>query len=163
MTSPAHKPDLRQIGASAFTEVLDTLLSLPATFQESANDPAAVLEEISSSVSLAGERLSGRVHLRLPQAFVAYAVKRLAGLEEETENSVALQNDATGELANMVAGRVASQLAAHGYPCQLHPPSVSRGTSSAPKSQPGVACVRTDLTCAGHGLSLEIQCRYADS
>jgi CheY-specific phosphatase CheX len=164
MTAASHQPDLRRIGASAFTEVLGTLLSLSATVQESADDRpgSAAPDEISSSVLLTGQRLSGSVHLRLPQAFVAYAVRRLTGLDVDAGNANELQDDAAGELANMVAGRVASQLAADGYPCKLGTPSVSHSARLATKNQNGVAQGRTDLLCEGHWLSLEIQCCYAD-
>jgi CheY-specific phosphatase CheX len=162
MTPASVKPDLHRIGASAFTEVLDTLLSVPATVRESADDRPAAPDEISSSVLLTSQRLSGSVHLRLPQAFVAYAVRRLAGLNDDAENTKELQDDAAGELANMVAGRVAAKLAADGYPCQLHTPSVSRGARSATKYQDSAAHGRIDLICEGHLLSLGIQCCYAE-
>jgi CheY-specific phosphatase CheX len=162
MTSASNKSDLRRIGESAFTEVLDTLLSLPATVRESADDRPVAPDEIDSSVLLAGERLSGSVRLRLPQAFVAYAVRRLAGLEDDAENTVELQHDAAGELANMVAGRVAAKLAVNGYPCKLHTPSVSSAARLTTKKQAGVAYGVTDLICEGHWLSLEIECCYRD-
>lgn len=158
----SKNPDLRRIGESAFTEVLDTLLSLPATIRDSASDRPAAPDEISSSVLLTGERLSGSVHLRLPQAFVAHAVRRLAGLDDGAENTRELQDDAAGEIANMVAGRVAARLAAASYPCKLHTPAVSRGARLATKNQNGLVQGRTDLICEGHWLSLEIQCCYAD-
>jgi CheY-specific phosphatase CheX len=161
MTPASNRPDLRRIGAGAFTEVLDTLLSLPSV-RESADDRPAAPDQISSSVLLTGQRLSGNVHLRLPLAFVAYAVRRLTGLDEDAENANELQDDAAGELANMVAGRVASQLAADGYSCKLGTPSVSRDAHIATQNQNGVAHERTDLICEGHRLSLEIQCCYAD-
>ena len=162
MTPASIKPDLRRIGASAFTEVLDTLLSLPVIVRESANGRPVAPDEISSSVLLTGQRLSGSVHLRLPQAFVAYAVRRLAGLDDDAENTKELQDDAAGELANMVAGRVAAKLAADGYPCKLHTPTMSRSASLPAQDQNGPAHGRTDLICEGHWLSLEIQCCYAD-
>jgi CheY-specific phosphatase CheX len=164
MTPAAHKPDLRRIGESAFTEVLGTLLSLPATVRESATDRpvSAAPDEISSSVLLTGQGLSGSVQLRLPQAFVAHAVRRLTGLDGDAGNANELQDDAAGELANMVAGRVASQLAVDGYSCKLGTPSVSRGARLTTESRNGVAHGRTDLICDGHWLSLEIQCCYAD-
>ena len=163
MTPAPHQPDLRRIGASAFTEVLGTLLSLSATVQESADDRpvSAAPDEISSSVLLTGQRLSGSVRLGLPQAFVAYAVRRLTGLDVDAGNANELQDDAAGELANMVAGRVAAQLAADGFPCSLGTPSVSRGARLPIEIQPGVDHGRTDLICEGHSLSLELQCRFA--
>jgi len=164
MTPASKKPDLRRIGECAFAEGLGTLLSLSATVRESADDRpvSAAPDEISSSVLLSGQRLSGSVHLRLPQAFVAYAVRRLTGLDSDAGNANELQDDAAGELANMVAGRVASELAADGYHCKLDTPSFSRGARVAAKNENGVACGRTELICEGHWLSLEIQCCYAD-
>ena len=164
MTPASEQPDLRRIGESAFMEVLDTLLMLSATVRESANDRpvSAAPDEISSSVVLTGQRISGSVHLRLPTAFVAYAVRRLTGLDGDAGNASELQDDAAGELTNMVAGRVASQLAAHAYPCKLGTPSVSRGARSATKNKNDLAQGRADLICEGHWLSLEIQCCYAD-
>ena len=76
-------------------------------------------------------------------------------------NANELQDDTAGELANMVAGRVAARLAADGYPCTLGTPSVSRSARLPIETQPGVDHGRTDLICEGHWLSLEIQCRYA--
>lgn len=165
MIPDSKRPDLRHIGESAFTKVLGTLLSLSSTIRESANDRpvGAVPDEIRSSVLLTGQRLSGSVRLQLPQAFVAYAVRRLAGLDDDAENTLELQNDAAGEIANMVAGRVAARLAADGYPCKLHTPSVSRGARLATNNQDGVVHGRTDLICEGHCLSLEILCCYTDA
>jgi len=164
MTPDSHRPDLRRIGASAFTEVLATLLSLPVTVPESTNDrPVSDAPDgISSSVLLAGQRFSGSVHLQLPRAFVAHAVRLLTGLDGDAGNANALQDDAAGELANMVAGRVASQLAADGYSCKLGTPSVARSRLTT-QGQPAVEHGRADLICAGHWLSLEIQCCYAAS
>ena len=161
MTPAAQKPDLRRIGESAFTEVLGTLLSLPATVRESAKDRPVSdgPDQITSKVLLTGQRFSGSVHLQLPPAFVAHAVYLRTGLDGAARDAV--QDDAAGELANMVAGRVASQLAADGYPCKLGTPSISRGARLNAESRNGVALGRTDLICDGHWLSLEIQCCYA--
>jgi CheY-specific phosphatase CheX len=164
MTPASNRPDLHRIGVSAFTEVLGTLLSLPVTVREATNDhPVSdAPDRISSRVRLTGQRLSGSVHLQLPPAFVAHAVRLLTGLDGDGGNANALQDDAAGELANMLAGRVASQLAADGYSCKLGTPSVSRALLPT-QNQPAAAHGRTDLICDGHWLSLKIQCCYAAS
>ena len=164
MTPTANKPDLRRIGERAFTEVLDTLWSLPATVRASAdNSPDSVApDELSSLVHLTGQRLSGSVRLRLPPAFVADAVRRLTGLEGDVGITDELRQDAVGEFANLVAGRVASQLAAVGYPCQLGTPLVARNASLRADNQNGGVRGRSDLICAGHCLSLEFQFCYTD-
>ena len=81
------------------------------------------------------------------------------GAREPDEAMVA---EAQRKLDALVAGRVASQLAADGYSCKLGTPSVSRDAHIATQNQNGVAHERTDLICEGHRLSLEIQCCYAD-
>ena len=163
MTSASNKPDLRRIGETAFTEVLGILLSLKATVQESADDSplSDAPDPITSSVTLTCQRLSGSVHVQLPRAFVAHAVRLLTGLDGSAGNAHALQDDAAGELANMVAGRVAAQLATDGYPCKLGTPSVSRTARLPTEIQAGLHHGRTDLICEGHSLSLELHCRFA--
>jgi CheY-specific phosphatase CheX len=159
MTHAPRLPDLARIGELAFTEVLNTFLSLPATPRHSSNQtPVAGPDQLAATIPLAGKGLSGAVRVLLPLPFVAQAVKQLTGLDGAEQE--AIHEDAAGEIANMVAGRIAAQLAAGGYACTLDTPSVSRNASSATDTQPGVRHGRTDLLCNGHWLSLEIHCRY---
>lgn len=162
MTPASPSPDLARIGDAALAEVLHTLLSLPATVCDSADGSriSRAPELITSLVSLSGERLSGAVRLQLPSAFVAHTVKLLTGLDGDSVDGIAIQADAAGELANMVAGRVAAQLSAHGYSCRLGTPSVIRGAALPATREPGADYGRTNLLCSGHSLWLEIQCRY---
>jgi CheY-specific phosphatase CheX len=163
MTHVTDRPDLQRIGESAFVEVLSTLLSLPATVRSPSghsplsDDP----DQITATVDLAGQRLSGSVRVQLPRSFVAHAVHRLTGLDGATPDANAVLDDTAGEIANMVAGRVAARLAADGYPCTLGIPSVSRGARLPIETQRGADYGRADLICEGHWLSLEVQCRYA--
>jgi len=163
MTSASDKPDLQRIGQNAFMEVLSVLLSLPATVRNSSSQSplSDAPDQITSTVVLAGQRLTGSVHVQLPLTFVAHAVHHLTGLDGATEEASAVLEDTAGELTNMVAGRVAAQLAADGYLCTLGTPSVTRGTSLPVETEPGMDYGRTDLFCDGHWLSLELKCRYA--
>lgn len=161
MTSASHRPDLARIGECALAEVLKTFLSLQATVCDSADGSllSTAPEPITSRVSLSGRRLSVDVHLQLPAAFLAQAVELVTGLDGDSAEANALQEDTAGELANMVAGRVAAQLAASGYPCRLGTPSVARNATLPTAPAPGADCGRTNLLCAGHSLWLGIQCR----
>ena len=163
MTPGSKRPDLRCIGESAFAEVLSNLSLQPTTVRNSdGHSPLPVApDQITSTVSLAGQRLSGSVHVQLPQAFVAHAVHLLTGLDGVAGDTNAVQDDTAGELANMLAGRVAAQLAADGYPCTLGIPSVSHTARLPIEIQLGADHGRTDVICEGHCLSLELQCCYA--
>jgi CheY-specific phosphatase CheX len=161
MSHASHKPDLARIGECAFTEVLATFLSLPAvprtiSVQERIPDAS---DQVAATVSLSGDGLSATVRILLPLAFVAQAVNHLAGLQGP--EGEAIHEDTAGEIANMVAGRVAAQLAAEGFPAALGTPSVSRSASLPIEPRPGNDHGRAALVCEGHHLSVEIHCRYA--
>ena len=165
MTHASSRPDLCRIGQSAFMEVLSVLLSLPATIRESSNHcplpNVPNLDLIASAVHLTGQRISGNVEIQLPGAFVARAIHLLTGLAGDSREAIELRRDTAGELANMIAGRIAVQLAADGYACTLSTPSVSCGVGLPAETESGVDHGRTELFCDGHWLSLELKCRYA--
>ena len=144
-------------------EVLGTLLSLPAMVGNSATDSTLSdpPDQIISAVLLTGPRLSGTVQVQLPKDFVKFAFCRLTGTDAASADTNGLLDDTAGELANMVAGRVAAQLTVGGYPCTLGTPLVSRSAPLPIEPQAGAERGRTDLICEGHRLAVEIQCHYA--
>jgi len=158
MSHASLKPDLSRIGERALTEVLSTLLKLPASPQPFAAQQlqSQAPDQLAATVLLSGNGLSGSVHVQLPPAFVARAVKHLTGLDGPEQE--AMLEDTAGEIANMVAGRVAANLAAQGYPCGLSTPSVFRVATAPVETRPGINQGRSDLVCDGHRLSVEIQC-----
>ena len=159
MTRDSGTPELRRNGQSALAEVLRNLLSLPATPCDPTSEDVPP-DPITSRVLLTGPELSGTVILRLPRAFVLLAVRRLTGLDGAAAEANGLLDDTAGELANMVAGRVAAQLASHGHRCTLSTPSVSRSAALPIEILPGADRGCADLLCDGHRLSLVVQCRY---
>ncbi len=163
MSTAAHGPDLGRIAEGAVAEVLGVLLSRPVTVRHSSDRSplAGVADQITSTVLLAGQRLSGRVDLHLPRSFVTHVVRLLTGLDGAARDADATLDDAAGELANLVAGRVAARLAADGCPCTLGTPSVSRNAGWPTETGPVTDHGRADLFCEGHSLTLELRCRYA--
>lgn len=159
-----HRLDLRRIGGDAFSEVLLVWLGLPVTLRDGAGRGArrAVPENVVASVRLVGERIAGGVRLALPLAFMTLAVRRLTGHERAEPGTDELLADAAGELANMVAGRVAAQLAARGFPCALGTPMVSRDAAWPLEPDAGTDRSHLALECDGHPLSLEVRCDYVN-
>jgi CheY-specific phosphatase CheX len=151
-------PELGRITASAVTEVLATQFILSAIASISADKPVtSVTEEgLVGSVTLTGGRVSGRVHLGLPEAFVAKLTALLLGqaATDVANESVA---DVTGELCNMLARRVAVSLAAAGYSSKLSTPTVVRGHQLELEISPGAKTCRSDWTCEGHLLTVALQ------
>jgi CheY-specific phosphatase CheX len=151
-------PELGRVTASAITEVLATQFKLSAIAATPADTPVTGPPEqcLVSSVKLTGGRVSGDVHLQLPEAFVAKLIVLLPGRSavSVTEEGVA---DVTGELCNMVAGRVAATLTAVGYSSNLSTPTVVRGRRLEFEVAPGAKTCRSDWTCEGHLLTVMLQ------
>jgi len=156
MIHEAPPPNLGQIAACAITEVLATQLKLRARESQLLKWRNADQREqyLVGSVKPTGDRVSGDVHLQLPEGFAAQMTARLL------ERSVAQADDGadmTGELCNMLAGRVAAHLAAAGYSSALSTPTVSRGRGLEPNAVPGAQTCRSDWTCEGHLLTVTLQ------
>jgi CheY-specific phosphatase CheX len=68
--------------------------------------------------------------------------------------------DVTGELCNMLAGRVAAILSAAGYSSNLSTPTVVRGQQLELEISPGAKACRSDWTCEGHLLTVALQFKF---
>jgi len=151
-------PELGRVTASAVTEVLATQFKLSAVASTSANKPVtgATEKALVGSVTLTGRRVSGGVHLRLPEAFVAKLTALLLG---QAANNVTNESaaDVAGEDCNMLAGRVAASLAAAGYSSKLSTPTVVRGHQLELEISPGARTCWSDWTCEGHLLTVALQ------
>jgi len=176
MSAADARLDLDRIGREALPGVLDALLGFPASELPSAGpgvrEPAG--EILWATVQLCGPRVSGAVHLLLPRSFASAAVVRLLGTAHHpTPDSAA---DVAGELCNMAAGQVAARLRLEGYPCELGIPDVVQepavGGAALLPSHPEVQQTtsrqqprptdhgRTDWSCQGHRITLEIRLDY---
>ena len=151
-------PELGRVTASAITEVLATQFKLSATASTPGDKPVTGIPEqcLIGSVTLSGGRVSGDVHLQLPEAFAAKLTALLLGRSATsvTDESAA---DVTGELCNMLAGRVAAILSAAGYSSNLSTPTVVRGHRLELEISPGAKTCWSDWTCEGHLLTVALQ------
>lgn len=164
MTPLPPVPDLHRIGGQAIVEVLDSLLSLPATeasrVAESAE--AATEQGILATVTLKSDRVSGAVRLRIPEAFARKAAGIVLGADGAHLPTDAQINDFSGEFANMVAGRVAAELGRRGHPCSLGIPEVGRGDQHLREQGPAIedGPGGTDWSCQGHPIRIEVWCHH---
>jgi CheY-specific phosphatase CheX len=151
-------PELSRVAASAITEVLATQFKLSPIASTPADEPVTGAPEqcLVGSVTLTGGRVSGGVHLQLPEAFIAKLTALLLGRSATsvTDESAA---DVTGEVCNMLAGRVAAILSAAGYSSRLSTPTVVRGHRLEHEISPGAKTCRSAWTCEGHLLTVALQ------
>ena len=166
MTAAANRPDLVRIAEAAVVEVLGHLpIPMTARGKTAAGvhpEPPEIRPgEIVASIHLEGRRLTATLRLHAPEALLDRAVHCMTGAHPPAGDPRAIREDAAGELANMIAGRVATRLAAEGYPCTLSTPSIAPTALTSAQTPAEFETQRLDLLCEGHPLSLHLQFRYA--
>lgn len=164
MTPTAPHPNLRRIGGEALLHVLSSLLSFRATEETPVQDTADAEDEslILATVALIEEHGSGEVRLQISDAFARLALGVLVGAEDTDSLTRAQIDDLCGELGNMVAGRVAAELAREGHSFTLGTPGVVRGAGWLLKEDrtarhaPGA----TVWSCRGHRILMDVRCHF---
>jgi CheY-specific phosphatase CheX len=155
-------PELGRVAATALTEVLATQFKLSEIASAPADKPVTRTPDhcLVGLVSLSGGRISGDILLQLPEGFVAKLTGLLLG-QSATGVSDESAADVTGEVCNMLAGRVAAILSAAGYSSQLSStPTVVRGHRLELEISPGAKTCRSTWTCEGHLLTVALQFRF---
>jgi CheY-specific phosphatase CheX len=113
---------------------------------------------LHSAVSINGEKISGTVLLQLPEALAHQVTEIMLGSAGDAEEI----RDVTGELCNMIAGRVKAQLHASGFPATLGTPTVSVGQRIALQQRGEAQFSSTDWSVEGHetgAFNLQVQIR----
>jgi CheY-specific phosphatase CheX len=116
--------DLSAASGRALKEVFAKQLKLQI-FESPVSDALSSLEGklLHSAVSINGEKISGTVLLQVREALAHRVTEIMLGSQGDAEEI----RDVTGELCNMIAGRVKAELHASGFPATLGTPTVSIG------------------------------------
>ena len=112
-------------------------------------------EDITAIIGISG-KLQGNVLYGFSNSVSTEIVRRMIGEDMDAHDPMALS--ALGEIANVITGNAATELAANGYPCDISPPMIlepsgSTLTSTVPrqilvtfKSELGILTTRIGLT-----------------
>jgi len=112
-------------------------------------------EDITAIIGISGKR-QGNVLYGFSNSVSTEIVRRMIGEDMDAHDPRALS--ALGEIANVITGNAATELAANGYPCDISPPMIlepsgSTLTSTIPrqilvtfKSELGLLTARIGLT-----------------
>ena len=112
-------------------------------------------EDITAIIGISG-KLQGNVLYGFSNSVSTEIVRRMIGEDMDAHDPMALS--ALGEIANVITGNAATELAANGYPCNISPPVIieprnSTLTSTVPrqilvtfKSELGILTARIGLS-----------------
>jgi chemotaxis protein CheX len=123
---PDSQDDLQRIIRSSAISVFGTMLSYQVALDPLAEAEFSGQPHVAGAVGLTGA-YTGMIYLFCTATFARRVTSDLLGLGEADIDGEEIVNDAIGELTNMLAGRVKSELAATRKDCMLTIPSVVRG------------------------------------
>jgi len=151
--------DLLVTSGRALREVFSKQLKLQI-LESQEIDPLSIFEGklLHSAVSINGEMISGTVLLQLPEMLAHLITEIMLGSAGDAEEI----RDVTGELCNMIAGRVKAHLHASGFPATLGTPTVSVGHRIALQQRGEAQLSSTDWSVEGHDtgtFNLQVQIR----
>jgi CheY-specific phosphatase CheX len=152
MTTSGQLPiSLKDTAERALKEIFSRQLKLSLEPAES-SDETHDFKTFHASVSITGDRVKASVLLQISEAFAAKATKILIGCEGQGEEI----EDATGELCNMISGRIKSELTAAGFPGVLGTPIITFGSRIDLRGATGSDLCRTEWTCGTDRINLQI-------
>jgi Chemotaxis phosphatase CheX len=155
MSAPAKPYDLTSLASRSLETVFSTQLGRSLTLCSGVTEPSGAPDErLCFSVPWSGSSWHGVFALAMPLPFAAEAAAQLFG-RQPGESSPEELADVAAELCNMVAGRVSFELSQQGFPGLLQTPVVRSDQPENAFAAQGEHC-RTDWTCAGHPLTLDI-------
>jgi CheY-specific phosphatase CheX len=158
MNLPAQPVDVRQFLTGHLIEVVDTMLSRQAAPVANAALPHNA-ERVTGSVGFAGESVNGVVYLHLTAPFARSGAAAILGLAPE-EIGEADENDAIGELTNMLAGGLKSALCDAGATCAVSTPGIIRGNSYSIEPTPDLERIWLGFECGVDHVVVEVHIKY---
>jgi len=154
MTNPLSQQELVQIAIRSVPEVWRTQLKKELQFS-----PELILPLPSpqiATVAWTGSNACGTMVLTISSAGAQLVAQALLGASGNciTENTDL--EDVVGELCNMLAGRVSTELRDRGLTGTLHPPALSRTSTTGSANPPSPTLCLTHWTCGDYSFTFSI-------
>jgi CheY-specific phosphatase CheX len=150
--------DLDPIAAEALRDVFTTRFErhlVPVSLDEISEVPGDA-SWLISTVNLEGSQARGSVNLQVSESLMDLLNMFLGDCSNDPSERESERADLAGELCNMVAGRIGTNLAAAGHLFTLSTPDVYRGRALETGTDADKWGSCTGWTCAGGTLTLKI-------
>ena len=159
MTPMNSSLDLDPIAAEALRDVFATrfVLQLVPMSPDEVPEPPGDASWLIGSVKLEGRQARGSVHLQVSEFLMDLLNKSLGDCSNDPSERESELADLTGELCNMVAGRIGAGFAAAGHLFTLSTPAVHRGRTLGKGTDVNKWSSDTGWSCAGGMLTLKIR------
>lgn len=154
MTNPLSQQELIQIANRSVPEVWRT--QLKKEIQPSPNLNLPLPSPRIATVAWTGSSASAEMVLTIPSAGAQLAAQTLLGASGNYVPEDTDLDDVVGELCNMVAGRVSTELRHHGLTGTLHPPLPGRTSPSGTATPSTPTVCLTQWTCGDYSFTFSL-------
>ena len=154
MTNPLSQQELIQIANRSVPVVWRTQLKKEAQPSPTSNLPLA--SPRIATVAWTGSSASGEMVLTIPSAGAQLAAQTLLGASGNYVPEDTDLDDVVGELCNMIAGRVSTELRNRGLTGTLHPPRQGRPSPSGTATPSTPTVCLTQWTCGDYSFTFSL-------
>lgn len=161
MTQPEPTFNVTQCVTETLLQVFETMLSMKAEPTPGQTLPDHS-DRVTGSVGFGGEIVTGAAYVHLSGTTAAQGASAMLGMamEELGESEI---NDVVGELCNMVAGGLKSNLCNAGFTCAMSTPAIIRGNSFQIEAMPDVQREVMLFDCQGERIGVEVHIKFTPS
>jgi len=139
----------------ALTKTFQTMLAFKLDTVNPRTTKPLVGEHVLGTIDFSG-RATGHVNLRLGRDGARDFAAGILGLKSEDLKDTAEVDDVIGELLNIIAGNLKSNLCDSGLNCTLSPPRVQRTSEFKTQSAPGAGVERMAFSASNVPLFVDI-------
>ena len=154
MTNPLSQQEIIQIANRSVSEVWQTQLKKEIQPSPTSNLPIPSLR--IATVSWTGSIASGEMSLTISSTGAQLVAQTLLGASGNYVPEDTDLDDVVGELCNMVAGRVSTELRKRGLTGTLHPPQVTRTSVSTLANPSAPTACLTQWICGDYSFTFSI-------
>jgi len=154
MTNPLSQQELIQIANRSVPEVWRTQIKKEVQPSPALNLP--IPSPRIATVAWTSSSGSGEMVLTISSAGAHSVAQNLLGTSGNGVTEETDLDDVVGELCNMVAGRVSTELRDRGLTGTLHPPVLSRTSPTGSANPPTPTLCRTHWTCGDYSFTFSI-------
>ncbi|HTI69842.1 MAG TPA: chemotaxis protein CheX [Candidatus Limnocylindria bacterium] len=147
--------DLDPLVTQLVNKVFATMLQMKAEPAPGQAPLPEITPHVAGTIGFSGS-ITGVIHLNCSETFARTITATMLGMQEWQIDGNEMVNDVLGEITNMIAGNVASELRNRGGTCAITIPSIVRGNSFSICHVTGSKSIICNFNCEGNPVVVEL-------
>ena len=147
--------DLGPLIEKLVIKVFATMLQMKAVVAPDGNEIAPQCPHVAGSIGFSGST-NGVIHFMCTESFARKVACTMLGMADWQLEGNEMADDVIGEITNMIAGNVASELRNRGHAASISIPTIVRGSNFTIRNISGCKCFRFHFLCEGTYMNVDL-------